>query len=127
MSIVHGSINFTGVHEQLREPSFDVSIQIDKFCGVRGEKHLIDEQGGRELTCRVWIDGYNTEADLVAALNTNFYQQVGQITGTLTVSGRSYVKCTFIGYEEEQRFQDGSGVNGYTSIGILRWRQRSRA
>ncbi len=118
----HGMVRASGPH--------DLPIQIGRWFGVVGESHIIGEPDGRNLTCELTLQGYNTTTLLQSDLDA-LQTQAGQLTGTLTetISGnsRTFAQCTFLGYAATApAFLDGSGVNGWVQFGQLLWRQRIR-
>ena len=92
-----------------------------------GEGHLIDEPKGQPIACRCTLHDYATHDALQDAID-EINSQAGKLTGTLTVTGNvahEVAKCTFLGFELERTFYDGSNVHDWTAFGRLHWIRRA--
>jgi hypothetical protein len=106
----------------------DGSLQVSQWPGTAGEIHQISGPFGREIRLAVeFADGYTTQDALQDVLDL-VLAKAFVLHGKLTVggvSGAQFQQCTFLGYEEVDRFYEGSGVRGWISQGVLKWRQAS--
>lgn len=131
MSLSHDSFTFGGssLHGDIvPQGSFQPQLLTEEYFGVKGEAHLIGETGGRSLTCDYTLSGFASAALLQTAIE-NINAKIGELTGTLSVSGNmtlTFAGCTFVGFEHQAKFLDGSGVNGWCVHGRLHWRQREQ-
>lgn len=133
MSLSHSGFSFDGSHGLIvpLQP-FELPVVVGQFFGVRGESHIVGETFGRDISCDITFDGYADLEDLQADME-EIDSKIGVLTGDLTetIGGktRTFVDCTFMGYQQSPRgpFWDGSGQNGWVIDLRLFWRQRRRA
>jgi hypothetical protein len=127
MSVTQDAFDFlgaNGVHDVVRSEDWDMPIISTGFPAVRGERHLTDETKGRNILLPICVWGYETHNDLEAGL-TVLWNKKGKLTGNLTIDDTTYPDCTFVGFQEQRRFYDGSDFNqGWVIVGLLMWRQR---
>lgn len=125
--LTHSGFDFLetyGIHEVPQRRAWETAIYRYQFPGVVGETHTIDNNKGRDIAVLVRYRGFETEAAMDAFLDALSEQQ-GMLRETLTIDGSSYENTTFELIEEiEPRFYDGSGIHGWTTKCLLRWRQR---
>lgn len=128
MSITHDSVTFSQLHGAIQTTRPEPSVQRTRFPGVRGETHIVGRPGARELSTTYIMKGYASKLLLDTAI-TALNQQVGVLTGTLTVTGSYagvYGGCTFMGFEVEPGTQAyDPGGNGWYAMGRLVWLQRN--
>ena len=112
-----------------------------KFAGVRGESEIRLEQGGRQITIRIWLHNrYASSAPLLAAIRQldDMVLQHGDLRITNGPFGgvpAVYPNCTFEGFAKDPGTEagplpDNAGtLDGATPswwcIGTLTWRQLS--
>lgn len=116
------------VHSPIRATPWDAPSVITRYPGLVGISERTDRVKGRLLVCDYTIHGVEDEGALETLLR-NMARQINQLTGTLVVTpptgvSTAHPRCTFKGYVERTRFQDGAGT-GWVSTGQLRWLQRS--
>jgi len=125
MAINHDGYVINFLHGAIAEGPWDAPLLPAAFPGVKGESHLTDERKGRSLSCELFLEGLFTETAVVNTIET-INAQTNKLTGTLYVQTDSitpYPKCTFLGYQEFDRFLDGA-TGRWVSRGRLSWRQR---
>lgn len=120
-SAPHDPVRYAGAPEQ--------QIVVAQFFGVLGESHITGETWGRDLVCRIRLDGYASTAALQTAIET-IESKAMQLTGTLTetIGGndRTWEQCTFLGIELPQDPFNDPHRNWTQLNAFLRWRQRKR-
>lgn len=128
-TITHDGYVFPGLHGEIQRGDPDAPVIVGQFVGVQGESHLLDETKGRDLRCETLLTGYATKAACDAALDA-VANKANRLTGTLTeevgAGTTTYPSVTFRGYTtiHGPRY-DGSGLNGWSSKIMLRWRERA--
>lgn len=127
MSITFGALS-TGshLHGSINAGPWEYAKSVQSFFGVTGEIHLNGGLRGRELTCWLLLSGYSTHALLHAGILTlqGYTSQAGSVVWTVGADTITYANCVFEGFTpEEPPWLDGSGVNGWTVLGNLKFRQ----
>lgn len=124
MSITHDGTTFAGDHYKIQADMPEIEMQVAKFAAVNGESHIVGKPGGRNLWTSYTVRGFAT-ATLLESHITAINILAGTLTGTVTnvITGESYGRCTFRGYEVAERFYDPGG-NAWVAQGRLVWRQR---
>lgn len=127
MALSHDSYGFEGAkHGVIEFGALETPLIVSQFNGVYGVGIIADESKGQTIWCRAWIEGFETLALCMAAVDAIQLQQ-GQLTGTLNVSGPAAMqieKCTFASFEPERPFYDGSLQHGWVCRGRLAWIRR---
>lgn len=131
MTLSHDGYGFESApHDPVRYAGApELQLIVRQFVGVLGESHDIGETQGRELVCRIRLDGYATTTALQAAIET-LESKAGALTGTLTETiggnNRTWEQCTFLGVELPRDIFNDPNQNWTQLDAILRWRQRKR-
>lgn len=108
-------------------PDFQLHRRV--YFGLRGESHVVGEQGGQDLACQIVFDTFATALLLQAAVDVKQALAGNPLTGDViqTIGGvaTTYENCTFLGFEATSpiRFDSGGG-NFFYQFGFLRWRKR---
>lgn len=127
MALSHDSYSFEGArHGVIEFGPLDTPLIVVGFSGVYGVSVIADDHKAQPISCRAWIEGFETLQGLQNAIDEIHLRQ-GKLTGTLTVSGpaaQQIQRCTFAAFEPERPFFDGSGVHGWVCRGRLTWLRR---
>ena len=111
-------------HENPLYGPFQSPVSVQTWLGVRGAKVRTYSAQTREITIEATLTGFATEANYNAArVLLEQYKNAG-LNGTLIIDATGFTLCTFLGWEPRGiHFLDGSGVNGWTQFGQLKWLQ----
>lgn len=123
--ITHNSIVFPNtIHENPVFGSFESPITVQTWLGVRGAKVRTYPAQTREITLDATLTGFSTEANFLTGRGLlDQYRDQG-LAGTLVIDAITLTLCTFLGWTPRGiHFLDGSGVNGWTQFGQLKWLQ----
>lgn len=115
-------------HGIVQEGPLLTPLIFGRFNGVNGVSIIADESKEQMIFCRAVLEDYADLDALDQALGALRFQQ-GKLTGTLTVSGaiaQEFPKCTFVGFEIERKFYDGSNVHDWCAFGRLVWIRRAQ-
>ena len=126
MTITLGTMTTgTELHGTIKATPWQYSRNVQTFFGVTGEFHLQGRLHGRDLTAWILPKGYASHAALHTAIES-VNATIGE-SGTMTWTDgvvATFANCVFNGLDlEEDPWLDGSGVNGWQALGILRFRQ----
>lgn len=129
MALEQDAYQFEDVeHGIVQEGPLTTPLIVGAFNGVLGVSIIADESKEQMIFCRAVLQGYDDLPELDQAIGALRFQQ-GKLTGTLTVSGdidQEFKKCTFVAFELERKFYDGSGVNDWCAFGRLVWIRRAQ-
>jgi hypothetical protein len=129
MSLTQNGYSYPCQHGKLIQLPPDFPIVVGRYPGVKGEQHLIDVAKGVDYQMEAIFKGYATFYNLSLDVSALGYK-VGDLIGDLTIimadeSTTVVPNATFIGFTPtEEPFYDGSGVNDWVQVGVLRWRGR---
>lgn len=121
MSFSHADFTFTHIAGPIIEGPWETALQIGQFPGIRGESHIHHGPFGRDLSCEYTMDGFD-DADAANTALEALHDHVGE-SGTLEFGSVEYERCTFLGFQMQDRFVDGV-TSKHVISGQLRWRQR---
>lgn len=114
-------------HDTLLPGPLRTPLIIGAFNGVLGVSIIADESKEQPISCRCVLQDYDTLAELETSIDALRFQQ-GKLSGTLSVTGnlaREYQRCTFVAFDVERIFYDGSGVHDWCCFGRLTWLRRA--
>ena len=125
MSItIDGNSIPAAIYKKPMYPTYDAPFSVQRWRGVRGAAVLLGDTTTRMITVDMTATGYSTEALLNTAMNGMDALLRSGTNGSLVVGGVTFPNCYFVGYEpREPRFEDGTGVNGWTEHGTLKFLQ----
>ena len=126
MAITHNGVAMFSNNGPPQPGPVDGLLTLGHWPGVVGETHQLSGPHGREIRIECDFYGFATQALLQAAIDVVASASYVR-TGTLVVDGVTFANCTFLGFEEHERYLDGSGVYGWRASGMATWRQAANS
>lgn len=127
MTVILGAVN-TGqhLHGALQTATADHAFTTQAWHGVNGELALWGGWRGSNLNCWLLLSGYADHTAVQTAIEAidSLKGENGQLQVTIGGVTDSKNNVTFRGFEpiDDAPWQDGSGVNGWQILGMMRFR-----